>query len=119
MEGILIPISLFIGITIVLCVSFWFRYRMRSDMQQTVRTAIDKGQELSPEIIDRLGQPKASKDRDLRLALIWVAIGIALTVFGFSIPDDEANQIFMGIAAFPFSLGVAYFVIWRFADRKS
>ena len=113
-----VPISLFIGITIVLCIFFWFRYRMRSDMQQTIRTAIDKGQELSPEIIDRLGKPKAGKDRDFRLALIWIAIGVALTVFGFSVPDDEANQIFMGIAAFPFSLGVAYLVIWQFADRK-
>jgi hypothetical protein len=115
---ILIPISLFAGLTIVLCLFFWFRYRMRSDLQKTIRTAIDKGQELSPEIIDRIGQPKAGKDRDLRLAMIWIAIGVALTVFGFSIPEEEANQIFLGIAAFPFSLGVAFLILWKFTDRQ-
>ena len=90
-------------------------------MQATIRTAIDKGQELSPEIIDRLGQPKAPKHRDLRFALIWIALAVALTLFGLAIPehDDEAQQVFMGIAAFPFCLGVAYMIMWRFTERES
>ena len=115
----LIPITLFIGITVVVCLFFWFRYRMRSDMQQTIRTAIEKGQELSPEIVDRLGQPKPHRDRDLRLAMIWLALAIALAVFGFALPVDEAEaqHVFMGIAAFPFCLGVAFLIMWRFTER--
>ncbi len=68
MAGEMIPIVMFAGLTIVFCVLFWFRYRARSEMQQTFRAALDKGQELTPEIIDRLGHPKASKDKDMRLA---------------------------------------------------
>ena len=67
----------------MLSLFFWFRYRTRGDMQQTIRTAIDRGQELSPEIIDRLGHPKAPRDRDLRLALIWLAIAAGLGLCGW------------------------------------
>ena len=70
MEGIIVPVTFFVGLTTVFCLFFWFRYRMRNDMQKTIRTAIDKGQELSPEIIDRLGQPKPGKHKDLRVALV-------------------------------------------------
>ncbi|MGI9271179.1 MAG: DUF6249 domain-containing protein [Woeseiaceae bacterium] len=121
MSGEMIPIALFIGLTIVLCLFFWFRFRTRSEMQATIRTAIDKGQELSPEIIDRLGTPKAPKDRDLRLALLWIALALGMTAFGFGIPedDDEVQQIFMGMAAFPFFIGLAYLIMYRFTDRSS
>lgn len=115
-----VPIIMFIGLTIVIGLFFWFRYRMRNDMQQTIRTAIDKGQELSPEIVDRLGQPKPHRDRDLRLALIWIALGVALALFGFAIPADEAEaqQVFLGISAFPFCLGIAFLIMWRFTERN-
>jgi hypothetical protein len=117
----LIPISMFIGLTVVLCLFFWFRYRMRNDMQATIRTAIDKGQELSPEIIDRLGTPKPPKDRDMRLSLLWLAFALGMVVFGFMLPDDdnEVQQVFMGIAAFPFFIGLAYLLMWRFGGDRS
>ena len=114
----LIPITMFLGMTIIFCALFWFRYKSRTEMQQTFRAALDKGQELTPEIIDRLGHPKASKDKDLRLGVIWLALAIGLVAFGFGIPDDEdVARIFAGIAAFPFAIGVAYMILHKFTDR--
>ncbi len=118
-EEIFIPLTMFVGITVVLSLYFWFRYRSRFDMQETIRLALDKGHELSPEIIDRLGHPKAPKDRDFRLALIWLALAVGLALCGVAVPDPE-GQALRGIlagAAFPFSLGVAYLIMWRFASR--
>jgi hypothetical protein len=113
-----VPIVLFIAITIVLCTVVWLRYKTKEGMQQTFRAALDKGQELTPEIIDRLGHPKASKDKDLRLGIIWIAVAIGLTAFGFGIPDDdEVASIFMGISAFPLMLGIAYLILHKFTDR--
>ncbi len=118
MNEMMIPISLFMGLTIVLCAAFWFRYRTREGMQQTVRAALDKGHELTPEVIDRIGHPKPAKDRDLRLGVIWLAVAIGLSAFGFGIPDeDDVARIFMGIAAFPFAIGVAYLILHKIADR--
>jgi len=110
---------LFISLTVVFCLFFWFRYKMRKDMQNTIRTAIDKGQELTPDLIDRLGTPKRAKDRDLRSAIIGVALAVALVVFGYAIPEDsnEAQQAFLGIAAFPFFVGLGYLIMWRFTGQ--
>lgn len=115
----LIPITMFVGVTIVLCVLFWLRYRARREMQETFRIALDKGQELTPEVIDRLGHPKPSKDKDLRLGIIWLAIAIGLVLCGFAIPDPSGHALrgVLSGAAFPFTIGVAYLILYRFTDR--
>lgn len=117
----MIPISLFLGLTVVLCLFFWFRFRTRSEVQATIRTALEKGQDLTPEVIDRLGQPKPEKNKDLRLALIWIALAAAMAVFGAAIPenDNEAQMVFLGMASFPFFLGIAYAIMWRFSGKDS
>jgi hypothetical protein len=118
MNEMMIPIVMFISMAVVFCVLFWFRFKTKEGMQQTFRAAMDKGQELTPEIIDRLGHPKPAKDKDLRLGIIWIAVAIGITAFGFGIPDeDEVARIFMGIAAFPLVIGVAYLILNKVTDR--
>jgi hypothetical protein len=106
-----------VGPVILVGVFFWFRYRARREMQDTIRVALDKGQELSPELIDRLGHPKAPKDRDFRLGIIWLAIAIGIALFSFAIPEEEAMQPLLGIAGFPLVIGVAYLILNRFAKK--
>lgn len=115
----LIPIVMFLGITVVLCVLFWLRYRGRRDMQETFRIALDKGQELTPDVIDRLGHPKPSRDKDLRLGIIWLAIAIGLVLCAFAIPDPSGHALrgTLAGAAFPFTIGMAYLILYRFTDR--
>ena len=86
-------------------------------MQDTIRVALEKGHELSPDLIDRLGHPKAPKDRDLRLGIIWVAVAIGFALFSFAIPEEDATRPMLGIAAFPFVIGVAYLLLNKFAKR--
>lgn len=115
----MIPISMFIGMTVVLGLFFWFKHKNRNDMQQTIRLALDKGQELSPELIDRLGHPKAGRHKDLRLALIWLALAAGLALCGLAVPDPtgHALQGCLAGAAFPLALGVAYLIMFRFGER--
>ncbi len=119
MAGEWIPIVMFLGLTVIISLFFWFRYRGRGEMQQTIRAAIDKGQELSPEIIDRLGSPTTPKDKDLRFALIWLALATGLALSGFFAPDPSGHafQGSLAGAAFPFCIGVAYLIMWRFTDH--
>lgn len=119
-EDVAVPLVMFASLTVILCLFFWFRYRNRFDMQETIRLALDKGHELSPEIIDRLGHPKASPDRDLRLAIIWLGLAVGLVLCGYAVPEPTGNA-FRGClagAAFPFAIGVAYLIIWRFTGRE-
>lgn len=119
-EDIIIPVVMFAGLTIVTCFFFWFRYRSRADAQQTIRLALDKGLELSPELVDSLGQPRNSQDRDLRLAIIWLALAAGLVLIGFAVPGGGAETIrgLLAGAALPFVIGVAYLIMWRFTDRQ-
>lgn len=119
MDEILIPIVMFISVAVVVIAAYWFRYRARGEMQQTIRLALDKGHELTPEIIDRLGHPKASKFKDMRLGVIWLAIAFGLVLIGFAVPDngEDAFRGLLAGAALPFSIGVAYLVLYRFTGR--
>jgi hypothetical protein len=109
----LIPIVMFVSLAVVMVALFWFRWRARDGMQQTIRLALDKGHELTPEIIDRLGHPKAGKYKDLRLGVIWLAIalGLALTALAVGSFAVEALHGTLASAALPFAIGVGYLVI--------
>ena len=116
MDGVWVPIIMFMGLTVIISLFFWFRYRARFELLQTIRTAIDKGQELTPEIIDRLGNPPAPKDRDLRLALIWLAIAAGMALCGVAVSHFAVEALYglLAGAAFPVCIGVAYLIMWRF-----
>ncbi len=123
MEGTWVPIAMFAGLTVILSFFFWFRYRARSEMQQTIRAAIDKGQELTPELVESLGKPaKPSKDKDLRYALIWIAVAIGFAAMGGAIGAAEAEEevflIMSGVATFPLMVGIAYLIMWKFTERS-
>ena len=53
--------------------------------------------------------------------MIW--LGVAAGCGGFALAfrsiEEEVTSIFMGIAAFPLALGIAFLLIWRFAGGKS
>jgi Na+/proline symporter len=106
-----------IGPVVLLGVFFWFRFRARREMQDTIRVALDKGQELSPEIIDRLGHPRAPKKQDIRLGVIWIAVAVGIALLGIAIPEEEATRPLLGFAGFPFVIGVAYLILNKVAKR--
>jgi hypothetical protein len=118
-EDVIVPTVMFISLAVVFGLLFWFRYRARREMQETLRVALDKGQDLTPEIIDRLGHPKAAPDKDLRLGIIWLAIAGGLVLCGFAVPDDsgEALRGILAGAAFPFAIGVGYMILHFFSGR--
>ena len=113
----MVPIVMFICVAVVVIAAFWFRYRARDGVQQTIRIALDKGQELSPELIDRLGHPKAPKNKDFRLAILWLSISAGLLLIAFAIPEPDAFRGILAGAAFPFTIGIAYLILQKFADR--
>lgn len=121
MEGLWVPIAMFAALTVIISLFFWFRFRARSEMQQTIRSAIDKGQELTPELVESLGKPqKPLKDRDLRFGLIWLALGSGILLFGAAMGSiaEEVLSIMAGIAGLPFMIGLAYMIMWRVTGRE-
>lgn len=114
----LIPIVLFMCVAVVFSLFLFFRHRARQEMQNTLRLALDKGTELSPELIKQLGDPEPHADKDLRRGLIWLALGVAMVLLAFGVNEPDAIGPMMGSAAFPGLVGVAYLIMWKFAARK-
>lgn len=110
-----VPLSMFIGLSVVLSLWVWFRYKAKRDLQMTIRTAIEKGQGLSPELIENLVNPPVSPQRDLRRGVISVLLAVAIALFAMFIGEDDALGPLLGISMFPLSIGVGYLVMHRFA----
>lgn len=119
MEDVWVPIVMFLSVAAVFVFFFWFRFRARAEAQHTIRAALDKGQELTPEIIDRLGQPRHASDADRRRAVIAIAIAVAVAGFGFILGQQEAVRPLLAIAAFPLAIGIGYLIIWHFSDKEA
>ena len=116
----LVPIVMFISLAVVFIFLFWFRFRARDGMQQTIRMALDKGHELTPEIIDRLGNPSPGKYKDLRLGVIWLAIALGLALIAVAVPDPSGHALrgTLAGAGLPFAIGVGYLVLYRFTGKE-
>jgi hypothetical protein len=114
----LIPIVLFITIGGVIALNFYFRNRTRQAVQQTVRAAIEKGQQLTPEVLEGLTDSLNSRNGDLRRGVISLTIGIAIFAFGMLLGEEDATAPLTAIAAFPVLIGIAYLGLWFFLKRK-
>lgn len=115
-----IPIALFIITAIIFWLVTYFRFRSKAEMQQTIRLALEKGTELSPEFITTLGEPEPNKNKDLRRGLIWLALAIGLALCGVAVPDPSGNALrgCLAGAAFPLTIGIAYIVMWRYTSGQ-
>lgn len=107
----------------------WLKSREKRDIQQTVRHAIDKGQQLPPELIDAMTREVQgklpSRSRDLRKGIIWTATGIGIGLFSAvsSLGNDgwgseNFDNGLLGIACIPLTIGLAFIVLSFFNKNK-
>jgi len=112
-----IPITMFVVIGLSIVAVTYFRYRTRSQLQRTIRVAIEKGNQLTPELLERMTGPKNSKVADLRKGLIAIGIGAAFALFGFILDEREAVRPLIATGMFPLLIGLAYLVMWRLGGK--
>ena len=116
---ILIPISLFAMIAALVIVPRYFRSLERQKMADTLRAAIEKGQPLPSEVIDAMSSNvrspglSPSPQRDLRTGVIWVAVALGLIALGIiaGFEEPDAAYWFIGFAAFPGFIGLAFVLL--------
>ena len=117
--AVFIPIVMFIVIAVILCVYFYMRHRTSEAVQKTVQTAIEQGQQLTPEILERLGQAPQrrnsdNENSDLRRGVILIGAGLGIAAVGALLGEEEAVRPLLAIGSLPFLVGVAYLGLWKF-----
>jgi hypothetical protein len=120
---ILIPLFFIAAVAGVIIVPSWLKSRERQEMQGLLRSAIEKGQPVPPEVIDAMTKPVKSSPTsfsDVRTGVIWLAVGLGIAGFGFMMGffAVEAFQAMTGIAAVPAAIGLAYVVLSFFNPNK-
>jgi Domain of unknown function (DUF6249) len=119
MEAIGILMVIFGSIAAVIIAPRYFKSIERQKMADTLRAAIERGQPLPTEVVDamssnvrRPGLP-ASPQRDLRTGIIWLGVGVGLAAFGLAVSFEDADALYpmIGIAAFPFFIGLAFIAL--------
>ncbi len=107
LSTMIISISPFILTGVVVVAVLYFRFARRLETEKTIRAAIDRGQELSPELIERLLAPQRSSHRPDRLkvwgvVLIFTGLGLAAMwgvtfLTGGDFPDVLAPAVLVGL----------------------
>ena len=118
MVEILVPMSLFFSVAIIVGLFVYFRYRARSETQKTLREAIERGQEMTPEFIKLLGDPPRQPNADLRRGIVALAIGAAFALFGVLLGEEDAIRPMLAVASFPCVIGLAYLALWKTGGRQ-
>jgi hypothetical protein len=123
MEAIVIIGIIFGSITAVILVPFWLRSQERIRVQETLRAAIESGQAMPTEVMENAARninlrPAPSPHRDLRTGIIWLGVGLGIAAMGGALgfDDPDATMPFLGFAAFPIFIGLA-FIALSFVNR--
>ena len=117
-EGFWIPITAIVGIGLVIFAFMFFRYKSRLATQQTIRLALEKGNDMTPELLVSLTEPRHDVSRDLRRGLVSLSIGVGVALFGFIIGEEDAVRPMIGISMFPIFIGIAYLTLWQLGQRE-
>ncbi len=64
---------------------FFFKFKRDREIQNTLRTALEKGHEVPAELLEQINEPKTQpkKDQDLRRGIVLVAVGLGIGAFGY------------------------------------
>ena len=119
MTGMVSSFMFFAMIAAIVIVPRWFRAREREALQATLRTAIEKGQPLPPEVIEAISRdarPAPSSGRDLRTGIILLCVAAAFVTLGvagdyWGDGDGDALGWLIGVGAFPGFVGLAFLIM--------
>jgi hypothetical protein len=132
--SILVPITFMALVAAAIVAPGYFRHRDRTQMQETLRVALEKGQTLPAELVAALQSSVAAKtiptrENDLRRAIVLIAVGLGMCGLGFGlwqgigIYDDGGAYItgwcVAGVGAIPGLIGVAYLILWATKSKTS
>lgn len=120
-EDILVPLFFFASIPLVIYIVSVFNARKRKTIHETIRHAIDSGQPISSELIEKMSAVADPIRADLRRGVLAIAFGIAFSILAIVIGIEEGQPIFpmFGVSAFPIIMGLAYLGLWAGAKKNA
>lgn len=133
MTGIVIVLIIALMITALALGPVYFRSQERQKLQETLRAAIERGEQIPPDVIGAMTSnvrpplpPKMpsmqSPQRDLRIGIVWLGVAAGIVGLALALSFDEPDWTWrlLGIACFPGFIGLAFVLVsFLGRDRKA
>jgi len=113
MEGLWVPIVLFIVTGVAVLGFFYWNHRNRAAVLETVQKAMDTGSDLTPDLLAKLGAAINPRARDLRRGVVILSIGLAGLLASLFFGDPDVITGMRAGSMFPLLVGAAFLVVWR------
>ncbi len=111
-----IPIAIAVCLSVIAIMRLWLEFKLKADVQATIRKALDSGQHLSAELLDKIGVVQYPYAIDLRRAILLCALGAAIIAASVFL---NILKIGLAISAFPIILAMAFFLLWKIGQKES
>lgn len=115
MDSNFIPVIGVLSIAVMLITFSILNSRNQSEVQRTLRAALESGVQLNPALVAQMNTSRPSPNTDLRRGLVIISIGLAAAVAGLI---TGSMTEFATVAVFPLFMGLAFLLMWKL-DRPS
>jgi Domain of unknown function (DUF6249) len=119
----LVPVSLFIMISLVVFSLSWLFFKARRDHHETIRKALELGQPLDPDLLRVFARRTLSPENDLRSGAISICLGLAFFVAaglnGLTDGSVHSSRIAVLIGVLIIGIGIGHLVASRIATRSN
>ena len=109
-----IPVCFLLGLTVVAATKLYLDYRHKKNVQKTICRALDQGEHLTADVIEKIQASHYDEQLDIRRAVTLFAIGGAILV-ATSLFDNAL--VGLAIAIFPLSLSAAFLALWKMRPK--
>ena len=113
MDGVWVPIVLFIVSGFVAVGWFFFNNKNRNAVMDTVQRAMDTGSDLSPDLLAKLGAALNPKTRDMRRGIVIGSIGLAGLISSLFFNDPDVVSGMRAGSMFPLFIGAGFMLVWK------
>ena len=106
--------TLFGAPVMVVAAVMFFSYLKSRSLHRTVRTMVEKGQEVPAALF---APPPVIRARsDMRRGVVLLMVGFGLMIFFGAVNDWEGGSWSLGVI--PFLIGLGYLLVWKLEGRK-
>jgi hypothetical protein len=113
MAETMIPITMFIVLGFAVLGYFYWNHQNRVTIMKTVEKAMDKGAELTPELLIQLGAAGDPRIRDMRRGIVFLSLGVAGGLCSLFFADPEIVNGIRAGTVFPLMLGIGFLIVWK------
>ena len=101
----------------------WYAIREKQAQHETLRTIIESGKDISPEVVDQIMSDGGKSNTDLKVGgyiTMFVAPGLALLgyVLDVATGNDKVFTILLGVAGLVFFVSIGLLVAGKVVERS-